>query len=71
METGAGMPTGWTKAGPMEYRTRCDGVVYVLTKGFSRKYEAWFRGEKLGQRPTRGGARLVLGSNRTTRAVSR
>jgi len=60
METGAGMPTGWTKAGPMEYRTRCDGVVYVLTKGFSRKYEAWFRGEKLGQRPTRGAAMKLV-----------
>ena len=60
METGAGMPRGWTKAGPMEYRTRCDGVVYVLTKGFSRKYEAWFRGVKLGQRPTRGAAMKLV-----------
>jgi hypothetical protein len=56
----AGMPRGWSKFGPMEYRTACDGVVYVITKGFSRKYEAWFRGEKLGQMPTRGAAMKLV-----------
>jgi len=53
METGPGMPRGWKKVAELEYRTVCDGVVYVLVKGFSRKYEAWFRGERLGQTPTK------------------
>jgi len=56
----AGMPRGWTKAAELEYRTVCDGVVYVIVKGFSRKYEAWFRGEKLGQTPTRGAAMKLV-----------